>query len=56
MGKIIIEYFEGNRIYVCNSCQLHLSKEDYLLSKNFTGSSGRAMLFDTGYGCEWREA
>ena len=35
MGRIIIEYLEGEKIYVCKKCYVHLSTNDYLFSKVF---------------------
>ncbi|CAD8095042.1 unnamed protein product [Paramecium sonneborni] len=48
MGRIIIEYLEGQKIYACKKCNVHLSKSNYLFSKQFTGTSGTAFLFDKG--------
>ncbi|CAD8161898.1 unnamed protein product [Paramecium octaurelia] len=48
MGKIIIEYLEGKKIYACKRCNVHLSNQDYLTSKQFTGKSGTAFLFEKG--------
>ncbi|CAD8177725.1 unnamed protein product [Paramecium octaurelia] len=48
MGKIIIEYLEGKKIYACKNCNVHLSSQDYLTSKQFTGKSGTAFLFEKG--------
>lgn len=35
MGKVILEYLDGNKIYACNKCNTHLSCEDELYSKVF---------------------
>ncbi|CAD8153507.1 unnamed protein product [Paramecium pentaurelia] len=48
MGKIILEYLDGNRIYVCTKCHIHLSNYESIISKNFRGGTGKAFLFEKG--------
>lgn len=33
MGKTIVEYFDGNRVYCCKRCRLHLSNYSNRISK-----------------------
>lgn len=35
MGKIILDYIEGDNIYVCASCDTHLTTRADLVSKGF---------------------
>ncbi|CAK77105.1 unnamed protein product (macronuclear) [Paramecium tetraurelia] len=48
MGKIILEYFDGDRIYVCSKCHIHISNYKSRISKNFRGGFGQAFLFEKG--------
>ncbi|CAD8064899.1 unnamed protein product [Paramecium sonneborni] len=50
MGRPILEYLDGNRIYVCKKCRVHLTNYQKRISKNFKGGTGQAYLFDQGYG------
>jgi hypothetical protein len=33
MGKLYVEYLEGNNIYACSTCNVHLSSYSELISK-----------------------
>ena len=33
MGRVYFEYLEGNYIYVCATCDIHLSNYNELISK-----------------------
>lgn len=49
MGREIIEYLEGNNIYSCITCGIHLTTYNQLVSKAFRGRGGKAFLFNTVY-------
>ncbi|KAJ3367974.1 Protein yippee-like 5 [Allomyces arbusculus] len=50
MGQLHKHYLHApdtnNRIYVCATCQTHLSTHSLIISKQFQGQTGRAFLFD----------
>ena len=46
MGRPFYEYLEGNNLYVCNTCGVHLTAQSELISKAFQGRGGRAYLFN----------
>eukprot|EP01016_Furgasonia_blochmanni_P031032 TRINITY_DN3212_c0_g1_i14.p3 TRINITY_DN3212_c0_g1~~TRINITY_DN3212_c0_g1_i14.p3 ORF type:complete len:105 (+),score=2.48 TRINITY_DN3212_c0_g1_i14:164-478(+) len=46
MGKLFFEYLEGNNIYCCNVCSVHLTNYNELVSKGFKGKTGKAYLFN----------
>ncbi len=46
MGRPFYEYLEGNNIYVCTTCGVHLTCYSELISKAFQGRSGKAYLFN----------
>lgn len=62
MGKLYIQYFEGNNIYGCKNCDIHLTSYNELISKvlknkknfpkknknkkAFRGRHGKAYLFN----------
>ncbi|CAD8075834.1 unnamed protein product [Paramecium sonneborni] len=48
MGRPILEYLDGNRVYVCKKCRIHLTNYENRISKNFKGGTGQAYLFDKG--------
>lgn len=33
MGRLYLEYLEGNNIYTCNTCSIHLTSYNELISK-----------------------
>lgn len=46
MGKLFLEYFStGGRVYTCQKCDTHLTQNEFIISKQFTGSTGKAYLF-----------
>ena len=45
MGRIFLEHFGGNHLFLCANCQAFLTNKSELLSTRFTGASGRAYLF-----------
>mmetsp|Transcript_4441 Transcript_4441/g.5601 ORF Transcript_4441/g.5601 Transcript_4441/m.5601 type:complete len:113 (-) Transcript_4441:1588-1926(-) len=45
MGIPFTERLEDGEIYVCRNCQTHLTKAHSLISKHFTGKTGKAFLF-----------
>ncbi|VDD82755.1 unnamed protein product [Mesocestoides corti] len=45
MGRLFIEHLGGERVFVCH-CQTPLTSRDEILSTRFTGSTGRAFLFN----------
>eukprot|EP01135_Chromosphaera_perkinsii_P004772 Nk52_evm3s296 gene=Nk52_evmTU3s296 len=47
MGQLFLEYLSGSRVYVCSTCDTHLSKHDEIISKSFHGAHGRAYLFNS---------
>ncbi len=49
MGKPVFEYLEGDNIYICKTCKIHLSGYNQLLSKAFRGRGGKAFLFNEVY-------
>lgn len=62
MGKPFYQYFEGENIYACKQCHIHLSTYSELISKvlifsgfvlfnkkAFQGRGGKAFLFNIAY-------
>ncbi len=58
MGRLYLEYLEGNNIYSCGTCGVHLTSYNELISKvsffniifkAFRGRSGKAYLFNNVY-------
>lgn len=62
MGKPFYQYFEGENIYACKQCHIHLSTHSELISKvlffwglvlfkvkAFQGRGGKAFLFNIVY-------
>lgn len=47
MGRLYIQYLEGNNIFVCTKCKVHLTAYSELISKAFRGITGKAYLFNT---------
>lgn len=45
MGRIFVQNMGGNRIYTCTKCGTYLTCKRHLVSKSFTGSTGKAYLF-----------
>ena len=46
MGKVFLEHPGGTRLYSCAKCGTVLTNREYLVSTRFTGSTGRAFLFN----------
>ncbi|KAI8878821.1 yippee zinc-binding protein [Backusella circina FSU 941] len=47
MGIVYNNYLdEYNNVYTCSKCSAHLSAPEMIISKSFTGSHGKAYLFD----------
>ena len=46
MGRLFLEYPSGEKIYTCAQCNTPLTNKENLRSNRFTGSTGRAFLFD----------
>ncbi|EGR27506.1 hypothetical protein IMG5_195100 [Ichthyophthirius multifiliis] len=47
MGRINLDYLEGNQVFACGTCQLHLTTYNELISKAFKGKHGKAYLFNS---------
>ncbi|XP_055354115.1 protein yippee-like 5 [Paramacrobiotus metropolitanus] len=46
MGRIFLEHPGGSRLYSCGNCDTVLTNRKELASTRFTGSTGRAFLFN----------
>jgi hypothetical protein len=46
MGYLHLIYLEKDVIYICNTCDVHLSTKDDIISKTFQARHGRAYLFN----------
>ena len=46
MGRIFLQNLGGSRIFTCTQCGSYLTCRRQLMSKQFTGATGRAYLFD----------
>jgi len=46
MGRIFLEHFGGERLFLCATCDIFLTNRDELISTRFTGATGRAFLFN----------
>lgn len=46
MGRIFLEHPGGSRLYSCANCDTVLTNKKELASTRFTGSTGRAFLFN----------
>ncbi|CBY16297.1 unnamed protein product [Oikopleura dioica] len=46
MGVTFLHHPNGNHIYSCKECDAPLTNKDEIFSKRFTGSTGRAFLFN----------
>jgi len=40
-------YLNGPKVYVCSRCKTHLAQHDQIVSKQFQGRYGSAILFNT---------
>merc|ERR1711976_632562 len=49
MGRLFLQYPSGTRIFCCAKCNTPLTNKENLRSTRFTGSTGRAFLFDTAW-------
>ena len=47
MGRLFLHYPSGTRIFCCAKCNTPLTNRENLRSTRFTGSTGRAFLFDS---------
>ena len=47
MGMTHAQYLSSSRIFGCKKCRTHLTSIESLISRNFTGQTGRAFLFDS---------
>eukprot|EP01122_Echinamoeba_exundans_P014084 TRINITY_DN6307_c0_g1_i1.p2 TRINITY_DN6307_c0_g1~~TRINITY_DN6307_c0_g1_i1.p2 ORF type:complete len:114 (+),score=17.14 TRINITY_DN6307_c0_g1_i1:424-765(+) len=45
MGRLFLLYLSSKRIYLCATCEVHLSTYDDIESKAFQGRHGKAYLF-----------
>ena len=46
MGRVYLEHFGGTKLFSCAHCDTFLTNEGELISKRFTGATGRAYLFN----------
>lgn len=46
MGRVYLEHFGGSRLFSCAQCDTFLTNRGELISTRFTGSTGRAYLFN----------
>ena len=46
MGRLFLQHLGGDRVYSCRSCGTFLTNRDQMISERFTGSTGKAMLFN----------
>ena len=46
MGRVFLDHMGGTRLYSCANCDSNLTNRAELLSTRFTGSTGRAFLFN----------
>lgn len=46
MGRVFLEHPGGSRLYSCGNCDTPLTNKKELASTRFTGSTGRAFLFN----------
>jgi hypothetical protein len=49
MGRLFKVYLDSPRVYVCNTCNIHLAAKETIISKAFQGRHGQAYLFDEVY-------
>ncbi|KAM3128939.1 hypothetical protein pb186bvf_018927 [Paramecium bursaria] len=48
MVRFLQEFLDGTHIYSCKKCSVQLTNLDALVSKQFTGQTGKAYLFEKG--------
>ncbi|KAI0977812.1 hypothetical protein GJ496_007976 [Pomphorhynchus laevis] len=46
MGVLHLQHLGGPRVFACSKCYIPLTKRSELMSTRFTGSTGRAFLFN----------
>lgn len=46
MGRLFLEHMGGARIFSCANCDTVVTNRSRLISTRFTGSTGRAYLFE----------
>ena len=46
MGRIFLDHMGGTRLFSCANCDSNLTNRTELISTRFTGSTGRAYLFN----------
>jgi hypothetical protein len=45
MGRVLRTYLDhAKHLYVCSTCNLHLTDLEYIISRSFTGRYGKAIL------------
>jgi hypothetical protein len=49
MGQLLLQYLEGDHLYVCSKCNTHLTSFNQRLSKGFQARTGKAFLFLSGF-------
>jgi len=49
MGIQFLERLEAEEVYACRTCHTHLTTTNLLVSKHFTGKTGKAFLFSKVY-------
>lgn len=45
MGLLHFIFLEGEEIYTCKLCQVHITERSLLLSKDYQGRHGKCYLF-----------
>ncbi|TMS39030.1 hypothetical protein L596_005625 [Steinernema carpocapsae] len=55
MGRLFLDDLGGKRIYCCVHCKTYLTHKGELVSNRFTGSTGRAYLFEKVVNLEYSE-
>mmetsp|Transcript_14811 Transcript_14811/g.58099 ORF Transcript_14811/g.58099 Transcript_14811/m.58099 type:complete len:113 (+) Transcript_14811:96-434(+) len=46
MGRLVTTYLDGERIFTCCKCNIHLALYKDIVSKDFHGRLGKAYLFE----------
>lgn len=54
MGRIYTEHLGGAKLFSCANCETVLTNKAELLSTRFTGSTGRAFLFNKVVNLKYR--
>ena len=53
MGRLFLQYLDGEKVYCCKRCQTHWVNKDELVSKSFHGKTGRAFLFNSAVNVDY---